>query len=212
MRRPEIVSLEEVKKRNLISKYSPLFLLAQELNLKFLIRENGIFTGPAVGLATLIDKITLRFKINSFLDLCCGTGALSKIALLNGVRNVTCLDSFLKPAKENLSEFKNLEFVEKDLFKFDFQNFYDVIVIDPPQELIERLLRNFIPKIKNKCNIFIMWHGSNEENKWNEYVRERLRKIFDKVVELSSYGEEISCCSSTKKGKEMLDKLFKTWY
>ena len=207
----EILSLEEIEKRNLISKYSPIFLLAKELNLKFLIKENKIFTGPAVGLATLIDKITLKFKIDSFLDLCCGTGALAKIALMNGVKKVTCLDSFIEVAKENLSEV-NVQFVEKDVFKFNFQNFYDVIVIDPPQQLIEKLLRNFIPKIKKKCHIFIIWHGSVEEIEWNNWVRERLRKIFDKVIEVSSYGEEISCCSSTKKGKEMLDKLFKSWY
>jgi len=207
----EILSLEEIEKRNLISKYSPIFLLAKELDLKFLIRENKIFTGPAVGLATLVDKITLKFKIDSLLDLCCGTGALAKIALLNGVKKVTCLDSFIEPAKENLSEFK-VEFVEKDVFEFDLQNFYDVIVIDPPQQLIEKLLKIFIPKLKNKCYIFIMWHGSVEEIEWNNWVREKLRKIFDKVIEVSSYGEEISCCSSTKKGKEMLDKLFKSWY
>ena len=211
MKKPKIISLEEIEKRNLISKYSPIFLLAKELGLKFLIKENKIFTGPAVGLATLIDKITLGFKIDSFLDLCCGTGALAKIALLNGVKNVTCLDSFIKVAKENLSEFK-VEFVEKDVFKFELQNFYDIIVIDPPQQLIEKLLKTFIPKIKNRCNIFIIWHGSVEEVEWNNWVRERLRKIFDKVIEVSSYGEEISCCSSTKKGKEMLDKLFKSWY
>jgi predicted RNA methylase len=211
MKKLQVISLEEVEGKKLLSKYSPILLLAKELKLRYLIKEGNTFTGPAIGLATLVDKITSMFEIRSMLDLCCGTGALSKIGLLNGVEKVCCLDINLQAAKENLSEFKNVEFVEKDILQFELKDFYDLIVIDPPQEIIDKLLRKFIPKVKNLCNIFVIWHGSHEEEEWNNYVRDELRKILKKVIEVSSFDEEISCCSSTKEGIILLDKLFKKW-
>lgn len=211
MKRLQILSLREVERKKLLSKYSPILLLAKRLKLKYLIKESDTFTGPAVGLATLVDKITSMFKISSMLDLCCGTGALSKIGLLNGVEKVCCLDLNLKAAKGNLSEFGNVKFVEKNVLQFEPKDFYDLIVVDPPQEIIDKLLRKFIPEIKGSCNIFVIWHGSCEEGEWNNYVRDELRKNFRKVVEISSFGEEISCCSRTTKGIKWLDELFKRW-
>ena len=212
MKKFEIVSIKKIEKENLLSKYSPIYLLAKKLKLKYLIKEENLFTGPAIGLASVIDKITKNLPIKNMLDLCCGTGALSKIALLNGVKRVSCLDLRIEVAKENLEEFKEkIEFIEEDVFKFKPKKFYDLIVLDAPINLIEDLLNEFIPKIKKKCNLFVMWHGSAEENEWNEWVRNCLRKIFSKLIEVGSYGEEISCCSSTKKGKRWLEKLFKLW-
>ncbi|HDH91640.1 MAG TPA: methyltransferase domain-containing protein, partial [Candidatus Aenigmarchaeota archaeon] len=189
-----------------------LYLLAKELGLKYLIKEGNSFTGPAVGLAIVIDKITRNLSIQNMLDLCCGTGALAKIALLNGVKKVTCLDLNLKVAKENLREFEGkVEFVESNIFKFKPKKFYDLIVLDAPRDLLERLLKEFIPHLKRCCDIFVMWHGNSEEIDLNAWVREKLRKNFLKLMEIACYGEEMSCCSSTQKGKEWIDKLFKIW-
>jgi 16S rRNA G1207 methylase RsmC len=208
----EILSIKEIEKKKLLSKYSPIYLLAKKLSLKYLIKENGIFSGPAIGLAPVVDRITLNFPINHVLDLCCGTGALAKIALLNGVKKATCLDANVKIAKENLAKFKGkVNFIESDILKFKIESFYDLIILDAPLELIRELIKNFIPSLKNFCNIFLIWHGSVEEEEWNNWVRDKLRKIFKKVTEISCYGEEISCCSSTKKGVEWLEKLFKLW-
>jgi SAM-dependent methyltransferase len=208
----EILSFEEVGEKRLLSKYSPIYLLAKELKLKYLIRENGIFTGPAVGLACVVDRITSNFQISSVLDLCCGTGALSKISLSNGVKEVTCLDLKIKVAKENLKRFEDkINFIEEDILKFKPKYFYDLIILDAPRELVKELFKEFIPALRNFCNIFLIWHGSVDEEEWNNWVRNKLRKIFKKIFEISCYGEEISCCSSTKKGIELLEKLFKLW-
>jgi SAM-dependent methyltransferase len=208
----EILSIKEVRKKGLLSKYSPIYLLAKELKLKYLIKENGVFTGPAVGLACVVDRITSNFQINSVLDLCCGTGTLTKISLLNGVKEATCLDLKIKVAKENLKGFEEkVNFIENDVLKFRLKDFYDLIILDAPRELVRELLKKFIPSSKNLCNLFLIWHGSVDEEEWNNWVRDNLRKIFEKIFEISCYGEEISCCSSTKKGIEWLEKLFKLW-
>ncbi len=208
----EKISLEEIEEKNLLSKYSPLYLLAKELGLKYLIKEGDSFTGPAVGLAILVDKITRNLSIQTMLDLCSGTGALAKIALLNGVKKVTCLDLDLKAARENLKEFEEkVEFIELSIFKFKPKKFYDLIVLDAPRDLLERLLKEFIPHLKRICNLFVMWHGNSDEEDLNAWIREKLRKNFPKLIEIACYGEEMSCCSSTQKGKEWIDKLFKIW-
>lgn len=208
----EIVSLKEVEKNKLLPKFSPIFLVAKELNLRYLIKEDDLFTGPAVGLTTLIDRITSRFEIETILDLCCGTGALTKVALLNGTKKATCLDLNLKAAKANLLEFKSrVEFLEEDVLKFKPKKFYDLVVFDGSRELVEKMLKKGITSFKNSCNIFVIWHGSCEEFEWNEWVRNGLRKTFEKTMAIGSYGEEITCCSSTKKGKKWLNELFKFW-
>jgi len=208
----EILSFKEIEKNNLLPKFSPIFLIAKELKLKYLIKENNLFTGPAVGLTTLIDKITSKFKIKNILDLCCGTGALTKIALMNGVKEAVCLDLNLKAAKTNLSEFKDkVKFVKADVLKFKPKKFYDLIVFDGSRELVEKMLRKSLSKFKNSCNLFVLWHGSCEEFEWNEWVRNKLRDTFAKIMGIGSYGEEITCCSSTKKGKKWLEELFKIW-
>ena len=201
----------EIEKANL-PKYSPIKLLAEKLGLKFVVRENNLITGPAVGLAGLVDRITSLFPVKSMLDLCCGTGALSKIALLNGVEKVVCVDTCTKAVEENLKEFKEkVEIVECNVFKFNFHDFFDLIVIDPPQELIQKLLKKFVPFVKKKCNIFVIWHGNGEEEEWNSYVRERLRKMFGKIIDVGCWGEEITCCSFTQQGRKWLDELFRKW-
>lgn len=207
-----LISLREIENKKLLSKFSPIYLLAKELELKYLIKENGLFTGPAIGLASLIDKITLNFPIESMLDLCCGTGALSKIALLNGVKEVVCLDLNTKAVEENLSEFKDrVKIVKCDILGFDPKKFYELIVLDAPRNLIEKLFKRLIPKIVKLCDVFVIWHGSSEEKEWNVWVRNRLRNFFSRTMEVSCYGEEISCCSSTKNGIELIKKLFKLW-
>lgn len=208
----QLLSLREVEEKNLLSRYSPIYLLAKQLKLKYLIKEGNNFTGPAVGLAILIDKITQNLPIQNMLDLCSGTGALAKIALLNGVKEVTCVDLDLRAAKENLKEVgSKVEFIELNIFSFKPTKSYDLIVLDAPLTLMERLLKEFIPHLKRVSNLFVMWHGSSEEENLNRWVRERLRRNFPKLMEVACFGEEMSCCSSTEKGKEWIDELFRIW-
>jgi SAM-dependent methyltransferase len=208
----EILSINEIEEKKLLSGYSPIYLLAKKLDLKYLIKENGIFTGPAVGLACVVDKLTSNFSFDSILDLCCGTGALTKIALLNGVKKASCVDLNLKAAQANLSELKKrIEFIERDILVFKIEKFYDLVILDAPREILPQLLKNFIPNLKNFCNIFLIWHGSSDEEEWNAWVRNKLRKIFPKLMEICCYGEEMSCCSSTEKGIELIEKFFKSW-
>ena len=83
-----IVKLEKVVRSGRLSSLSPFLLIAKELRLKYLIEENSLITGPAVGLSILVDKMTINLPIKSMLDLCCGSGAFTKIAYRNGVGKI----------------------------------------------------------------------------------------------------------------------------
>ncbi|MEM5815259.1 MAG: methyltransferase [Candidatus Aenigmatarchaeota archaeon] len=207
----KIVSLEKIMKDSRVSRYSPPILIAKELGLKYLVVEEENITGPAIGTSILVDKITRNIKIEKMLDLCCGSGAITKIAIKNGVKISVCIDKNLKAAKENLkNEEKKIILEKRDIFSFKNDDNFELIVLDPPRYLIEKVIHKFSFD-SLKTHLFVMWHGSYLEEEWNFFVRNILRKFFDKVYSFSIYGEELSICSKTKLGGKMLKKIFRRW-
>ena len=206
----KVVEIEKIAKSRKLSSLSPFLLIAKELELKYLIEEKGLITGPAVGLSILIDKMTKNLPIKSMLDLCCGSGALTKIAYRNGVEKIVCVDKNTKAVELNIENENHIKIVKADMLKFKINDFFDLIVLDAPRELILKVSNKFEEFVK-KSNIFVLWHGSCDEIEWNENIREKLREISKVVYSFSIYGEEISACSSTKIGIGWLKKFYKMW-
>jgi len=206
----KILRIEDVLKNRKVSPISPILLIAKELKLKYLIEENSLITGPAIGFSVLIDKLTRVLPIKSMLDLCCGTGALTKIAQTNNVSKIVCVDRNTEAVKRNVENKNDVKIVKADVLKFKINQFFDLIVLDAPRELLPRLFKRFEYFVSNS-NIFVLWHGSCEELEWNENVRERLRNISKVVYSFSIYGEEISASSTTEKGISWLRKFYKEW-
>jgi SAM-dependent methyltransferase len=206
----KLVSLREIVKSGKMSSLSPLLLIAKELKLNYLIEENGLITGPAVGLSILIDRITKELPIKSTLDLCCGSGAITKIANRNGVKKIVCVDKNTKAAELNIKKTNGIKIVKEDIMKFEIEDYFDLIVLDAPREILPKISRRFGEFIK-KSNIFVLWHGSCEEIEWNQSIRDILRENSKFVYSFSIYGEEISACSSTKIGIEWLRKFYRRW-
>jgi len=206
----KIAKLEKIAKSRKLSSLSPSILIAKELKLKYLVEENGLITGPAIGLSILIDKMTKILPIKSMLDLCCGSGAITKIAYRNGVEKIMCVDKNTKAVELNIEDKNRIKIIKADLLKFEVNDFFDLIVLDAPKELIPKIFNKFEEFVK-KSNIFVLWQGSCEEIEWNENIREKLREISKVVYSFSIYGEEISACSSTKIGIEWLKKFYKMW-
>jgi SAM-dependent methyltransferase len=206
----KILRIEDALKNKKISPISPALLIAKELKIKYLIKENRKITGPAVGLSILVDRLTRNLPIKSMLDLCCGSGALSKIAKRNNVPKVVCVDKNIEAVKRNIENKTNIIIVKADVLKFEINQFFDLIVLDAPRELLQKLFKRFKHFVSNS-NIFVLWHGSCEEVEWNEKVRERLRSISRVVYSFSIYGEELSASSSTEKGISWLRKFYIKW-
>jgi SAM-dependent methyltransferase len=206
----KLVTIREIVKSEKMSSLSPLLLIAKELKLNYLIEENGLITGPAVGLSILIDKITKQLPIKSMLDLCCGSGAITKIANRNGVKKIVCVDKNTKAAELNIGKIDGIKIVKEDIMKCEIEDHFDLIVLDAPREILPKISRRFGEFIK-KSNIFVLWHGSCEEIEWNQIIRDILRENSKIVYSFSIYGEEISACSSTKIGIEWLRKFYRRW-
>jgi len=206
----KLVSLREIVKSGKMSSLSPLLLIAKELKLNYLIEENGLITGPAVGLSILIDRMTKQLPVKSMLDLCCGSGALTKIANRNGVKKIVCVDKNTKAVELNVGKNNCIKIVKEDIMKFKIEEFFDLIVLDAPREILPKISRRFGEFIK-KSNVFVLWHGSCEEIDLNQSIREILREESKVVYSFSVYGEEISACSSTKTGIEWLRKFYIRW-
>jgi 16S rRNA G966 N2-methylase RsmD len=92
------------------------------------------------------------------LDLFSGSGALSKIALLNGTQKAECADIFTKAIAKNLVEFKNrIKVIEGDIFKMNFKEFYDLVLADTPSTLLIDFTKRVLPQLKT--NLVIMYYG-----------------------------------------------------
>jgi len=206
----KFVPVEKILKNKKISRFSPSLLIAKELKLKYVVIEENLITGPAVGTAILVDKLTKNIKFNNILDLCCGTGALTKISILNGAKFSLCVDKSINAAKVNLNKLKNVKFLQKDIFKLKVNDFFDLTILDPPRYLIEKVVEKFDFENLN-TDILIFWHGSTEENEWHNYVRSVIEKYFKKIYSFSVYGEEFFICAKTDTGTKKLDKFFKLW-
>ena len=206
----KIVKLKDILDKRKISELSPTILIAKKLGLKYLVEEDGLITGPAIGLSILIDKLTKISPIRTMLDLCSGSGALCKIAKKNGVQKIVCVDKNVKAIKRNIGRVRGVEIVKADVLNYKIKEFFDLIVLDAPREVLAKLVNKFEYFISNS-NIFAIWHGSLEEFEWNEEIREKLRKVSKVLYSFSIYGEEISACSSTKNGMKWLKKLYKWW-
>jgi predicted RNA methylase len=203
------LQLEEALRSRKFSFLSPSLLIAKELGLKYVIVEKNSITGPPIGLSIVVDKLTKNLPIKSMMDLCCGTGALAKIAYRNGVEKIVCIDKNINAAKRNLNE-RNIRIIKADILRFKINEFFDLIVLDAPRGILPKLFKRFEEFLRHS-NIFILWHGSCEEEEWNKSVREILRGISNTVYSFSVYGEEISAASSTKKGIRWLKKFYRKW-
>jgi len=204
----KFIQLNEVLKYN-VSRYSPFYLLAKELNLKLLMRyKDKFFYGPPYDLAEILDTLAKKFKINTLLDLFSGTGALGIVALKNNADKVVCVDAEEKAMKANLQEYKEkASIITGDILKMKFNDFYDVVILDPPEELSLKMAKKF-PELKT--DLIIMWYGPMEEKRENE-IEKFCKNGFKEILIIELYGLKTICCSNTEKGKKYLNFLRKNF-
>jgi len=211
----KFIPIEDVRKKELLCKFSPVYLLAKELNLKLLMRyKNKFFFGPPYDLAEILDLLTTNFRVKNILDLFSGSGALAKVALINGVKKTTCVDTTTKAIKVNLEEFKNrIDVIKTDILKMEFNDFYDLVVLDPPEELLVNVCKNVFPKLSDKTNLIIMWYSDRKNKQRDKKVEELSKKLFNQRLIIEIYGLKTIFCSNTKRGTKylkFLERKFKT--
>jgi 23S rRNA G2069 N7-methylase RlmK/C1962 C5-methylase RlmI len=201
-------TINNLIKNGQLSRYFQTYLLSKELNLKVLpVDKNGTIFG-STDFAEIVDTVTKRFKIKIMLDLFSGSGALAKITLLNGTNKVICVDMFTKAIEINLSKYKSNVGIRKgDILKMKFDDFYDIVILDPPSILLTNVVKQVLPKLDT--DLVIMYYGGKGNVKRDEKIENLCKKLFKETLIIQKHGLKHICCSSTKTGKKYLRYLQK---
>ncbi len=155
---PRIVRVDWLIERGMLSEFSPTTLLCRRIGIKWLMLWEGFIYGPTPGLAEVLDLLLTRLKPKSMIDLYCGSGAFSKLAFMRGVREIVCVDRFAEAARRNLRGL-GVEVVEGDALSYSPGRVYDLVVADPPEELVERIIKDLGRLRRLMGKIAVIWLG-----------------------------------------------------
>ena len=163
MPKPRPVKLSWLIRTGRLSEFSPTALISEKLGINWLMMFDEYVYGPGPGIVELLDLILRYVKPKSLLDLFGGSGALSKLASLRGVRKITYIDLYPDAAILNLRRISGVEIIKEDAMDFSRFGVYDVVVADPPRELINRLLEEVDDLRKIFRKICLIWIGDVDE-------------------------------------------------
>jgi len=164
------LSLEEALKNKILPEDCPLVRKMKEYKLKYVLLEGSIIAGPDFDLIAAVENFVKKHKPKKIIDLFCGTGSLAKVALLNGVNTVTCVDINTSAAKRNLRNFKEKTIiVEEDAFTYvPSDTYYDLVIADPFLDLSYKVAKKLCPKYRKLCSTFMLTIGFTEHLYWRK--------------------------------------------
>ncbi|MCD6535636.1 MAG: RsmD family RNA methyltransferase [Thaumarchaeota archaeon] len=141
---------------------SPTALISEKLGIKWVMMFDDEYVyGPTPGIVEVAELLMTQLKPKTVIDLFGGSGALSKLALKKKVRKVIYVDLYPEAAMLNLKGHKQIEIVEQDALTFLEENreYCDLLLIDPPEELIDEVLSRIgrIRKMIKKAGL--IWIG-----------------------------------------------------
>lgn len=131
-----------------VSPLSPLILAAEKLGIGWLMLFDGEYVyGSSPGLVEAADALIRVLKPRSLIDLFGGSGAISKLAAMNGVKKIIYVDLYPEAASRNLRNVRGVQIVREDAFEFLGRGVKcDLLIADPPEELADKtadyLMRN----------------------------------------------------------------------
>lgn len=177
--RPRPVKLSRLVEGGRISPMSPVVLISEKLGIRWLNMFDGEYVyGPTPGLIEVSDLLIKAFKPRSLIDLFGGSGAVSKLASRNGVRRIIYVDLYSEAAELNLGGEKAVTILRRDAFEFMRSGVKaDVLILDPPEELIPRALKALIEFRSAFRKAALIWIGPVERSKRYAKALRRRRMI-----------------------------------
>ena len=160
--RPKPIKLSRLVKSGRLSPMSPVVLISEKLGIEWLnIFDDEYVYGPTPGIVEVAELMMTQLKPKTAIDLFGGSGTLSKLALKKKVRKVIYVDLYPEAAMLNLKGHKQIKIVKQDALTFLEENreYCDLLLIDPPEELIDEVLSRIsrIRKIIKKAGL--IWIG-----------------------------------------------------
>lgn len=194
----KLLPLVSAVKHGVISEASPVYKTAKALDLPILLRGRYV-VGPSPGLVEVVSETIQVNHFSTVLDLFAGTGAISKVALREGVKNATCVDlNTSGEISEMLKEYSDKVLVHKgDVFDFvlRMRKKFDLVAADPEYEKALRVAKEIGARIRDKCRMFILCHGLVADQEWNAKVKQTLEEAGFKVESFQKFGQVISKCT-----------------
>jgi hypothetical protein len=176
--------LDSIVEKGILDKRSPLVVKMRKYGLNDLLVAGSQITGPDIDSMEMLERLLKQLKVRRMLDLFSGTGALSKVALVNGVEEVTTVDSSCSVARRTLRGFeRRVRFIESDIFsmKGDLRGTYDLIVADPFIDYSLRFAEELAPLSARVSDNLQMTMGFVENTYWTSRVAKSLRRSYDSV-------------------------------
>jgi 16S rRNA G966 N2-methylase RsmD len=121
--------------------------------------------GPVPDMILGLELLFKNANFKNVLDLFCGTGALSKVALSLGSERVTAIDIDCKAAMRELNG-TGAKIIEQDIFEWDVEEQYDLCIIDATYTLGYRVTKELMPKLVKCCNLIMLDVGLKEDEYW----------------------------------------------
>ena len=159
--RPRPVKLNWLIRSGRISPMSPIVLIAEKLGISWLMIFDEYVYGPTPGIIEASDLLIRALKPRSVIDLFGGSGSLSKLAMRNGVKNVTYVDMYPEAAKLNLADhMSGVRIIKSDVFSFlEGRIECDLLLADPPEELIDKTVNAVISRREVFRKAALIWLG-----------------------------------------------------
>lgn len=133
----------------------------------------------------------------SFLDLCCGTGAVGLEAISRGVKKVLFVENnyqHLEILRKNIELLKvenQTKILAQNVKNLDYLNEdFDLIFLDPPydedyQKIIENLLYK---KIINSKTLLVVEFEAKKLQKFEDFFKKNFRIIDERLYGISFFG------------------------
>lgn len=194
------ITLETALQEHIVREDSRLAEKMSEYGLDSLVLGGGtLVAGPQPGPIETIERLFEKYDIDAVLDLFCGSGAFTKVALQQGASTVTCLDLNLASARENLRECREqVRFKETDAFDFTPERRYDLVLVDPYFHLLPEFIKEQYPTLSTAADMILVTAGFRGDSYWIEAVRDDVRR-YSTTTEVIDTGRTIQILSHHSK-------------
>lgn len=174
------LSVEEAIDEGILEEDDLLTRKMRKYDLSHLILAGStIITGPLAGGMENFESICEEHDFDSVLDTFCGSGAYSRVASEYGASDIRAIDIDTRAAEPNLRNVESAEVIKSDVFDYNVDTEYDLLIADPFYGISPRFIRDRLPRMSEKADYLFMTIASNGHWYWEQKILDLLSDHVD---------------------------------